>query len=71
MHIEIILDASEVEARPCGALGGVPLDLTSIVAYQEGAKPELQAAGAAHDLLEYQSNPRGGRVMPDEAGCAV
>lgn len=23
------------------------------------------------DLFEYQSRSRGGRVMPDEAGCAV
>ena len=60
MHIQIILDASEAEAQTCGALGGVPLDLTSIVACQEGAKPWLQATGAAHDLLEHQAIPHGG-----------
>lgn len=36
-----------------------------------GAKPELQAVGAAHDLLEHQGIPHGGYVVPDVGVCRL
>jgi hypothetical protein len=44
---------------------GVPLDLARVLAC--GAEGNgLQIVGAADGLLEYQSIPQGGWVMPDE-----
>jgi len=68
MDIEIILDASDVEA-PDLRCAWARRSTCQLRAPER--EPQLHLVGATDDLLEYQAIPQGGWVMADGAGCAV